>query len=84
MSPIKYMLNQLKHIFLELGYGFSYVGDEYKIKVGNKNYYADLLLFNIKLNTNSGLLIKYKICLLILRLVCFHGHTQLYLGNKQI
>lgn len=46
----KYMLNQLKHIFLELGYGFSYVGDEYKIKVGNKNYYADLLLFNIKLN----------------------------------
>ncbi len=46
----KYILNQLKHIFLELGYGFSYVGDEYKIKVGNKNYYIDLLLYNIKLN----------------------------------
>ena len=44
------ILNQLNHIFLELGYGFSYVGDEYKIKVGNKNYYIDLLLYNIKLN----------------------------------
>lgn len=47
----KYMINQIEHLFLELGYGFSYVGSEYKIKIGSKNYYIDLLLYNIKLNS---------------------------------
>ena len=46
----RYIIKEIEHIFLELGYGFSYVGSEYKIKVGNKNYYIDLLLYNIKLN----------------------------------
>ena len=46
----KYILKELEHFFLELGYGFAYIGTEYKLKVGNMNYYADLVLFNTKLN----------------------------------
>ena len=34
----------------ELGNSFSFVGSEYKIKLGNRYNYIDLLLFNIKYN----------------------------------
>ena len=34
----------------ELGMGFSYVDKEYKIKIGNRYNYIDLLLFNYEYN----------------------------------
>ena len=34
----------------ELGSGFSYIGKEYHIKIGNKYNYIDLLLFNYEYN----------------------------------
>ena len=34
----------------ELGSGFSFIKNEYKIKIGNRNNYIDLLLFNIEFN----------------------------------
>ena len=34
----------------ELGPGFSYIDNEYKIKLGNRYNYIDLLLFNIEYN----------------------------------
>ena len=34
----------------ELGSGFSYIGKEYPIKIGNKYNYIDLLLFNYEYN----------------------------------
>ena len=34
----------------ELGNSFSFVGSEYKIKLGDRYNYIDLLLFNIKYN----------------------------------
>ena len=34
----------------ELGNLFSFIGSEYKIKIGDRNHYIDLLLFNIKYN----------------------------------
>ena len=34
----------------ELGNSFSFIGSEYKIKIGGRNHYIDLLLFNIKFN----------------------------------
>ena len=34
----------------ELGKGFSFIGSEYKIKLGNNYNYIDLLLFNIEYN----------------------------------
>jgi len=42
----------VKHItkfLLELGAGFAFVGRQYKIKVGNKEYYIDLLFYHLKL-----------------------------------
>ena len=44
------ILANLEFFFKQLGEGFTYVGHQYKISDGNKNYYIDLLLFNMKLN----------------------------------
>ena len=42
----KLMLENLNEFLDELGEGYSYVKNEYKIKIGNKYNYIDLLLFN--------------------------------------
>jgi len=42
------LLNNLDDFLNQLGMGFTYVGNEYKIKVGNRYNYIDLLLYNIK------------------------------------
>ena len=34
----------------ELGNSFSFIGSEYKIKIGDRNNYVDLLLFNYEYN----------------------------------
>ena len=34
----------------ELGIGFSYIGQEYPIKIGNNYSYIDLLLYNVEFN----------------------------------
>jgi len=42
----------VKHIttfLLELGVGFAFVGNQYKIEVGEKEYYIDLLFYHLKL-----------------------------------
>ena len=44
----KLILEDMKNFLLELGVGFTYVSDEYKIKIGNNYNYIDLLLYNIK------------------------------------
>ena len=44
------ILNNLDEFLLQLGYGFAYVGNEFKIKYENKYNYIDLLLFNYKYN----------------------------------
>ena len=42
------ILNNIDDFLKQLGNGFTYVGNEYKIKLGNKYNYIDLLLYNIK------------------------------------
>ena len=42
------ILNNLDDFLNQLGARFTYVGNEYKIKVGNTYNYIDLLLYNIK------------------------------------
>lgn len=42
------ILNNLDDFLNQLGTKFTYVGNEYKIKVGNTYNYIDLLLYNIK------------------------------------
>jgi len=44
------ILNNIDDFLGQLGKGFAYVGNEYKIKVGNKYNYIDLLLFNYEYN----------------------------------
>ena len=45
------ILNNLDDFLLELGSGFSYIGNEYKIKMGSQYNYLDLLLFNYEYNS---------------------------------
>ena len=42
------ILNNLDGFLFQLGNGFTYVGNEYKIKLGDRYNYIDLLLYNIK------------------------------------
>lgn len=44
------IINDLDNFLLQLGYGFTYVGNEFRIKIGERYNYIDLLLFNIKYN----------------------------------
>ena len=43
----------------ELGDGFSFIGSEYKIKLGDKYNYRDILLYNIKFK--SYVVIELKV-----------------------
>ena len=56
----KFIIKELEHFFLELGYGFTYVGSEYKITIDNHHYYIDLLMFNVKLNCYIVLELKTR------------------------
>ena len=42
------ILNSLDEFLLQLGNGFTYVGNEFKIKLGDRYNYIDILLYNIK------------------------------------
>ena len=44
------ILEQLPAFLKELGLGFSFIKNEYKIKIGDRYYYIDFLLYNIKDN----------------------------------
>lgn len=44
------ILNNLDEFLLQLGYGFTYVGNEFRIRVDNVYNYIDMLLFNIEYN----------------------------------
>ena len=44
------ILEDIESFMKELGNSFSFIGSEYKIKIGDRNHYIDLLRFNIKYN----------------------------------
>ena len=46
----KLILDDIPSFLKELGNGFSFIGSEYKIKIGNRNHNIDLLLYNIEFN----------------------------------
>ena len=46
----KLILEDMDNFLSELGEGFSYIKNEYKIKLGDRYNYIDLLLYNIKYN----------------------------------
>ena len=57
---LKYLILENIELFLkELGDGFSFIGSEYKIKINNRYFYIDLLLFNYLYN--SFVVVELKI-----------------------
>lgn len=44
------MIEKIRDVLLELGNGFSFVGNQYKIVVGDNDYYVDMLFYHLKLH----------------------------------
>jgi predicted nuclease of restriction endonuclease-like (RecB) superfamily len=45
------LVENITKFLLELGAGFSYVGRQYKLEVGNNDFYIDLLFYHVKLHS---------------------------------
>ena len=45
----KRLTEQVKQLMLELGYGFTFIGNQYRLILGNNEYFIDLLFFNRRL-----------------------------------
>lgn len=43
------LIEKIKDVLLELGKGFSFVGNQYKISMSDKDYYIDLLFYHLEL-----------------------------------
>ena len=64
----KALINNLQKFIIEIGKGFAYMGNQFRLQVGNKDYYTDLLfyhrdlqclvLFELK-SSDSILLLRY-------------------------
>ena len=52
------LIENIKKFLLELGYGFSFVGNQYKLQLGDNEYYIDLLFFHRKLNALVAIELK--------------------------
>ncbi|MCZ8229839.1 PDDEXK nuclease domain-containing protein [Flavobacterium sp.] len=42
----KTMIGNIKRLMLELGYGFCFIGNQYRLSLGEKEYYIDLLFYH--------------------------------------
>lgn len=40
------LIEHLQHFLLELGKGFAFIGRQYRITLGNRNYYVDLVFYH--------------------------------------
>ena len=40
------LIGSLKQFILELGVGFAFIGEEYRVQVGNEDFYIDLLFYH--------------------------------------
>lgn len=43
------MINRIRDVLIELGKGFSFVGNQYKINVGGQEFFIDLLFYHLEL-----------------------------------
>ena len=43
------LITKIRNVLLELGKGFSFVGNQYKISVDNQDYYIDILFYHLEL-----------------------------------
>lgn len=52
------MVERIKDVLLELGEGFSFVGNQYKITVGDSDYFIDMLFYHLKLHCYIAVKLK--------------------------
>lgn len=52
------MVGKIKEVLLELGYGFAFISNQYRIVVGNKEYFIDLLFYNRRLRSLVAIELK--------------------------
>ncbi len=57
-EPKKALMSNISRFLLELGSGFAYVGEEYRLKVGHTEQFIDLLFYNIKLHAYCVIEVK--------------------------
>ena len=69
------ILEDIDNFLSELGEGFSYIKNEYKIKLGDRYNYIDLLLYNIKYN--CYVVVELKVTELIKEYI---GQIKLYMN----
>ena len=44
------MVKRIRDVLLELGNGFSFIGNQYKLIVGDNDYFIDMLFYHLKLH----------------------------------
>ncbi len=54
------MINKIKDVLIELGKGFAFVGEQYKITVSEKDYFVDLLFYHLKLKCYIAVELKAR------------------------
>lgn len=54
------MLERIKNVLLELGKGFSFIGNQYKISTDNNDYYIDMLFYHLELR--CYIVVELKAC----------------------
>lgn len=52
------MVEKIKEVMLELGYGFAFIANQYRLTVEGREYFIDLLFFNRRLNALVALELK--------------------------
>lgn len=55
----KRMVAKIKDVILELGYGFSFIGNQYRIATPDSEYFIDLLFYHRKLQALVALELKH-------------------------
>lgn len=54
----KSLMGNISRFLLELGSGFAYVGEEYRLKIGHTEQFIDLLFYNIRLHAYCVIEVK--------------------------
>ncbi len=52
------MIEKIREVILEFGYGFSFIGNQYRIQAGEKEYFLDLLFYNRRLQALVAIELK--------------------------
>ena len=52
------LVSQMQHFLLELGRGFAFVGRQYHLEVDGRDFYIDLLFYNIRLHAYVAIDLK--------------------------